>query len=276
MTYRHQIPIELPSLTCPGLFVTATDTEVGKTTVTCGIASALRDEGRRVGVCKPFASGCRNDREGLVSEDAEALAHFADCRQPLEVINPIRYRPPLAPAVAAEQTGEPVDWTRLERSLTLLNQSSDCLLIEGVGGLLVPLDGGDGKITVLDLIVAIGYPVVVVTRAGLGTLNHTALTVRVLNEAGCRVVGLVVNGYVADASDGGRREDPSLATNRQWLSRMTGAPVLATVPRCDPATVVPHEAILPHSILDAVCQAYWPDLLGESVAGPSATTSSES
>ena len=108
-------PIHLRSR---GLFITGTDTGVGKTVVTCALAWALRRQGvARVGVCKPFATGCRRDREGLVSPDAEALAHFADCRLPLDVINPLRFAAPLAPAVAAEQAGLPTDFAPLRRSL---------------------------------------------------------------------------------------------------------------------------------------------------------------
>ncbi len=248
-----------PNLTKPGLFVTATDTEVGKTVITCAIAALLRRAGLTVGVSKPLASGCRRDREGLVSEDAEALAHFADCRQPLDVIHPLRYVAPLAPAVAAELTGEAPDWSLLADRLERLDAASDAMLIEGIGGLLVPIDPADAQRTVLDLIVALGYPVVVVTRANLGTLNHTAMTVRLLREAGCKVAGLVVNGYPADPST---QSDESVATNRQWLAKMTRVPVLATVPRCEPNQVKVHKGVMPYAIIDAVGMSYWPDLVG--------------
>ena len=80
-----------PKLNVPGLLITGTDTEIGKTVISCAIAHCLKTRGHTVGVCKPFASGCRKEREGLVNDDAEALAHFADCREPLDVINPIRF-----------------------------------------------------------------------------------------------------------------------------------------------------------------------------------------
>ncbi len=145
--------LPLPLLRSPGLFVTGTDTGVGKTLVTCAIAAALRRQrpSWRLGVSKPFSTGCRRDREGLVNPDAEALAHFADCRLPLATINPIRFIPPLAPAVAAEQVGGKVDWPLLAQSLEELDEHSDALLIEGVGGLMVPLDPQRPRLTVLDL-----------------------------------------------------------------------------------------------------------------------------
>jgi len=260
--------IDLSTLRRPGLFVTATDTGVGKTVVTCAIAAALRRSGTSVGVCKPCASGCRRDREGLVSEDAEALAHFADCRLPLDVINPIRYAAPLAPAVAAEQAGQTPDVAGLSRSLARLDEASDVLLIEGIGGLLVPLwerdDPKRGRVryvTVLDLAAAIGYPVLVVARAGLGTLNHTAMTVRLLRENGCRVAGIVINGYDADAA---KETDPSVSSNRTWLEKLTGVPVLATVPRCAADLVAPQHGRLPAEILETMATVDWRSVVAAS------------
>ena len=226
---------EPPPLSKPGLMVTATDTGVGKTVVSCAIAAAWRgrhgEKSRRtLGVCKPFGSGCRLDRRGqLVHEDAEALAGVSGCDQPLEVINPLRYAAPLAPAVAAEAEGRPVDWPRLAESLRVLDAASDALLIEGVGGIMVPLDPRRPRFMVAQLAAAIGYPVVVVCRPNLGTLNHTAMTVELLRQAGCRVGGLVINGV--DPDPAAVREDPSLRTNAAWLERMTGAKVLAKLPR---------------------------------------------
>ena len=244
---------------CPGLFVTATDTEVGKTAVTCGIALALLRQwpGLRLGVSKPFATGCRREREGLVNADAEALAHFADCRLPLDVINPIRFKPPLAPAVAAEQTGASIDWVGLSESLARLSGEHEALLIEGVGGAMVPLDPQDPACTVLSLMAAIGYPAIVVTRPGLGTLNHTAMTVAVLRQAGVTVAGLVINRYPMDAATA----DPATPSNRQWLQRMTGLPVLATVPDLGPNAVEPARGRLADDAVGALALQHWPGLL---------------
>lgn len=243
----------------PGLFVTGTDTEVGKTLISCAIAAAVRRQlpGATLGVSKPFASGCRHDREGLVNEDAEALAHFADCRQPLNVINPIRFAAPLAPAVAAQEAGEPIDWDTLGRSLGLLERESDALLIEGVGGLMVPLDPARPKYTVLDFIAMLGYPVVIVARAELGTLNHTAMTVRILKQAGCRIAGLVLNGYVVDPVE---TDDPSIASNRVWLEKLTGVKTLAVVPRVDPVGAQPEKGRIDPAVLEAIEMTYWPDV----------------
>ncbi len=249
---------EPPKLRCPGLFITGTDTGVGKTVVSCAIVAALRGQTTtRVGVCKPLASGCRRDREGLVSTDAEALAHFADCRQPLDVINPLRFVAPLAPAAAAEQAQETMDWLLLTHALQRLDEAHGSLVIEGVGGLLVPLDPTEPRYTTLDLIAAIGYPVLVVARSVLGTLNHTAMTVALLRQRGCRVAGVVMNGYDADGS----KNDPSIASNRQWIERMTGVPVLAVVPKVKDAQAQPQRGLIDGAILDAVATVYWPAVM---------------
>lgn len=223
--------LEVPDLNQPGLFVTGTDTDVGKTVVCCAIAAALRDQQRRLklGVFKPFATGCRMTKQGLVNEDAQALARFADCDLPMELICPIRYHDPVAPAVASEKERRPVDWDAVAYGLSILDQNSDAVLVEGVGGLMVPLDPRQPRYGVGQLAEAIGYPVVVVCRAGLGTLNHTAMTVELLRQTGCRVSGIVMNGL--DTEDHAVKDDPSILTNRDWLERMTGAKVLAIMPR---------------------------------------------
>lgn len=253
----------LPRLTARSIFVTGTDTGVGKTVVACAMAAALRRQrpAWRLGVCKPMSSGCRREREGLVHEDAEALAHFADCREPLDVINPIRFVRPLAPAVAAEQLGRPIDWLALARSLARLDEQSDALIVEGAGGLLVPIDPDHPQRTMLDLIAQLGCPALVVTRPGLGTLNHTAMTVRLLRQARCPVAGLVINGYDAES------DDPAVASNRRWLSRMTGVRVLATLPRAPAERVAPQRARIDEAVLEAAAAVDWPDILHPQARG---------
>lgn len=247
-----------PRLRCPGLFVTGTDTGVGKTVVTCALAAALREQGaRRVGVMKPLSTGCRRDREGLVSEDAEALAFFADARHPLDVINPVRFQPPLAPAVAAEATGQSIDFREIWRNLAVIDAESDVMLVEGVGGAMVPIDPDRPRVTVLDLAAAVGYPVLVVARAGLGTLSHTALTVRALQSAGLRVTLIAMNGYEPDVA---RASDPSMASNRVWLEKLTGVKVLP-IPQVPPDRANAARGVLDRDIIEAATMTWWPDVL---------------
>jgi dethiobiotin synthetase len=211
--------IHPPSI--PGLFVTATDTDVGKTVIAGAIANHFFRWGKRVAVLKPVATGCVSRREGLVSEDAEFLASCADVRFPLDVICPVRYREPLAPAVAADRAKEPVDWEAVNRSIRMMSAQGDVIVVEGVGGVMVPLDAGH---TVLDLAKSLGLPAVVVARAGLGTINHTLLTVEALRRAGVTVAGVVINRYPPDTAPVAEE------TNPRYIERHGKVPVLAIVP----------------------------------------------
>jgi dethiobiotin synthetase len=210
----------------PGLFVTATNTEVGKTVVAAAIADYLRRSGKRVAVCKPVATGCRRRREGLVSEDAEFLAACADARHPLDVICPQRFAEPLAPAIAAQRSGEKVDESAIDAAIWEMAAVSDVMVIEGVGGVMVPTgtsEAGEGR-TVLNWAVEWGVPAVVVARAGLGTINHTLMTVAVLRQAGVKVAGVVINRYPPGTA-------PVVEeTNPRAIEKWGKVPVLCLVP----------------------------------------------
>jgi len=236
----------LPPATVPGFFVTATDTDVGKTVIAGAVADWFRRRKARVGVLKPVATGCPHLREGLVSEDAEFLAACADTPHPLDVVCPNRYAEPLAPSVAAERAGVPVDWSAVERSLRVMAATSDVLIVEGAGGVMVPVDA---KITMLDVARALELPAIVVARPGLGTVNHTVLTVNALRAAGVAVAGVVVNRYPA--------ESPGVAeeTNPRQIEKWAKAPVLAIVPDEPVAGVT-----LPPGIVSAVGQVDWSSL----------------
>ena len=212
----------LQRIAVPGLFVTGTDTGVGKTLVAGAIADWFRRRRhRRVGVLKPIATGCVHRREGLVSEDAEFLAHCADARFPLDVICPVRYAEPLAPAVAAERAGQPVAWEAVARSLRMLEAGSDVLIVEGVGGVMVPLDPTH---TVLDLARWLRLPTIIVARPSLGTINHTLLTLNALRTAGVETAGVVINRYPAEAAGIADETNPRVIEN--WGK----VPVLCIVP----------------------------------------------
>ena len=211
----------LPPVPIPGLLVTGTDTDVGKTLVAAAVADWFRRRHRRVGVLNPIATGCVHRREGLVSEDAEFLAHCAEARFPLDVICPVRYAEPLAPSVAAEREKRPVDWDAVQRSLRMIQTGSDVMIVEGVGGVLVPLDANH---TVIDLAHWLKFPAIVVVRAGLGTINHTLLTVNALRDADVNVAGVVINRYPADGASVAEE------TNPRVIEKLGKVPVLCVVP----------------------------------------------
>ncbi|MFI5380313.1 MAG: dethiobiotin synthase [Tepidisphaerales bacterium] len=238
----------IPTPSIPGLFITGTSTGVGKTIITGAIARWLRADGRRVAVCKPVATGCVRRREGTVSEDAEYLAHCADTPHPLDLVCPVRYLEPLAPAVAAERAKTPVDFEAIARSLRIMTADADVLLVEGIGGILVPLDATH---TVLDLARALNYPAVIVADAVLGTINHTLLTLQALRCAEVPVAGVVINRYPPGT--------PGLAeeTNPRAIEKFGHVPILAIVPQdtidMSPATGAP----TPRAIAAAIAQADW-------------------
>ena len=211
----------LSRVTIPGLLVTGTDTGVGKTVIAGAIAAWFRMRGTRTGVFKPIASGCVRRREGLVSEDAEFLAHCADAAQPLDVIAPQRFAEPLAPAVAAQRAGVTIDWPTIQRSLSAIARASDVVIVEGIGGILVPMDE---RHTMLEVAQWLQLPAVVVARPALGTINHTLLTLRALREANVPIAGVVVNRYPA--------ENASIAeeTNPRVIEKWGKVPILGIVP----------------------------------------------
>lgn len=227
----------------PGLFITATDTGVGKTMIAAAIAEWFWQQRSRVAVLKPVATGCEHAREGLVSEDAELLAAASRTRHPLDLICPNRYAEPLAPSVAAKRVGLPVDAAAIDRSVRLMSGDADVLIVEGAGGVFTPLDRTH---TVLDLLIGLRLPAVVVARPGLGTINHTVLTTRALRAAGVTVAGVVINRYPPDTA--GVVEE----TNPAEIERIGDVPVLCLVP--EETVAAPN---IPPGVAAAVAQVDW-------------------
>lgn len=205
-----------------GWFVTGTDTGVGKTVIAGALTLLLREQGRRVAVFKPVATGCRRDvRLGLVSEDAEFLAHCAETDVPLDTVNPVRYAGDLAPMIAAEHTRQPIDWQAIDRSWQQLQTSADWVVVEGAGGLLVPIDVEN---SMADLARRFGLPLVIVARPGLGTINHTLLTIEAARSRGLPVAAVVVNGYRPDSATLAEEMNP------EAIARLARIPIPRIVP----------------------------------------------
>lgn len=199
-----------------GLFVTGTDTGVGKTEVACALLSAARAAGRDVVGMKPAQSG---HVPGEPS-DAERLHAASGGVEPLEVICPYTFAAPLAPAVAARVEGREVSLARILEVARALAARHAAVLVEGAGGLLVPLTARE---TYADLAVALALPVLVVARAGLGTVNHTALTIEALRARGLAIVGVVLDRTAPI-------DDPSVPHNASEITRLTGCEVIASLP----------------------------------------------
>ena len=201
----------------PGLFLTGTDTGVGKTFVGGSLAAWLSLAGLRVGVCKPYESG--TGESGGEPADARFLRDRAGSDDPLDEVCVARYRKPLAPGIAAWEEGEVAPSVALA-AVERVRARSDVTLVEGAGGLLVPLAGA---FTVLDLARAVGLPVLVVAADRLGGINHALLTLRVLAAEGVAAAGLFLNRLPG-------REDASPATNSAYLGREAGVPVFGPLP----------------------------------------------
>jgi dethiobiotin synthetase len=211
--------------TCiPGLFITGTDTGVGKTYVAALVARSLRNAGYRVGVYKPAASGCRWQDGELVSDDAVALWDAAGRPGDLDHVCPQRFVAPLAPHLAARQEGKQLDIDSLYQGMEYWRDRAEVLVVEGVGGLMSPL--GDA-LYVADLAARFGFPLVVVSRNVLGTINQTLQTL--IAAAAFRKNGLPVAGVVLNEAGPPSADDVSLATNRRELAVHSGSPILAGV-----------------------------------------------
>ncbi|NQU23606.1 MAG: dethiobiotin synthase [Candidatus Nealsonbacteria bacterium] len=210
------------SKSTPGLFITGTDTEVGKTRVTAMIARSLVAAGYRTGVYKPAASGCRREDKELIAADAVALWEAAGRPGTLELVCPQRFEAPVAPHLAARAEGRRLDAALLRRGIDIWRADSEIVLVEGAGGLMSPIGEQD---YVADLAAEFGYPLLIVTRNALGTINQTLQTLIAAASfgTGLPVAGIVLNHPVPPAGDA------SLATNRSELTARCNVPILAEV-----------------------------------------------
>ena len=173
-----------------GVFITGTDTGVGKTRIGAALAHLLIGRGLLVRPRKPVESGCPTGPDGLVPQDAAVLREAAGCVEPLERICPYRLRAPLAPERAAALEGMTLDLGRLRAACLAGIGSDDFLLVEGAGGFYSPLAKGALN---ADLAGGLGLPVLVVAADRLGTLNHTLLTVEAVRMRGLALAGLILN-----------------------------------------------------------------------------------
>jgi len=205
-----------------GIFITGTDTGVGKSIVAATLARLLRMRGLNVGVMKPVTSGCREENGRMISDDALLLCQAAgvDCS---DDVAPYLLREPVAPAEAAKQDGVRIEFTRIEEAFDRLAAAHDFVIVEGAGGLMVPLAGG---LLVADLVRQMELPLLVVARPNLGTINHTVLTCFAAQQMELRVAGVIINNYPL-APDLAERSAP------HHIGSLCGAPVLGIWPHRD-------------------------------------------
>jgi dethiobiotin synthetase len=204
-----------------GLFITGTDTGVGKTVVAATLLVGLQEAGLRLAALKPVETGCAARDGRLAPADAGYLRAVGRLADPLEAIAPYVFALPASPLAAARQAGAAITLDRIAQAYAALARTADCVLVEGAGGLLVPLAE---EVQFPEVARRLRTPVVIVARTTLGTLNHTQLTVREAGRAGLEVLGIVLN-------DGRATPDAADEANLALLSELAGAPILGRLPR---------------------------------------------
>lgn len=222
------------------LVITGTDTGVGKTVATAALASAVRTAGGQAAVCKPVQTGAAPGGGDPGGDPTGDLAEVARLSGVSDLVGVASYREPLAPAAAAALDGLTLPGLgELVAAVRAVDRPDRLTLVEGAGGLLVEI--GAGGATLRDLAAALTAPVLVVCRAGLGTLNHTALTVEALDRAGISCAGLVIGCWP---------EDPGAAEsyNREALQRF--APVRAVLPAGSGGLTPPEFAAMSRRVFD--------------------------
>ena len=203
-----------------GLFVTGTDTGVGKSVVAAAICAALAARGERVAAFKPVVTGLDEPPAGDWPPDHELLAAAAGGGQAPERVAPYGFGPAVSPHFAAQLAQVTIDSARISAAARDAGAEADVLVCEGVGGLLVPVTE---DYSVRDLAADLGLPLVVVARTGLGTINHSLLTVEAARAAGLDVAAVVMTPWPADP-------EPIELSNRASVERLAGAPVCGLPP----------------------------------------------
>ncbi|HDY68379.1 hypothetical protein LCGC14_1999910 [marine sediment metagenome] len=198
-----------------GVFVTGSDTGVGKTVVAGAIAAAIKAQGLDVGVMKPISTGASEIDGKLVSKDARYLKKIIGGTDADELVNPIRLKPALAPTMAAAESGIAIDIDKVWKAFEELKEKHEFMVIEGIGGLMVPVDD---KLLVADMALKMDMALVIASKHSLGAINHTLLTVECAKSRNLRVKGIVIN-MLKDGKD-----------FVSEIEKYSSVPILGTIP----------------------------------------------
>lgn len=211
-----------------GLFVTGTDTGIGKTWATLSLMKALQQQGLRVVGMKPVATGAELCNGRWVNEDALALQRAASVPVPYELVNPYVFEPPVSPHIAAAQAGRTIELQRIVEAFGELHEFADCVLVEGVGGWKVPLSRRE---SVADMALALALPVVLVVGLRLGCLNHALLSYSAIQTSGADFAGWIANHLVSDL--------PYVDENIRTLDDAMERRPLMELPHCEDSSQLP-------------------------------------
>jgi len=200
------------------IFVTGTDTEVGKTRLSVALVEVLQQQGKKVAVMKPIASGCEMTADGLRNDDAMKLRQQADVDLAYDLVNPYAFEPAIAPHIAAKQVSVEIDLELIKQHFELIQNQADAVVVEGAGGWLVPINKSQ---TMADLAKRLALPVVLVVGVRLGCINHALLTVEAI-----KLSGLSLSGWIANNVE----ENPQSAEIITTLEHTISAPLLGEIP----------------------------------------------
>ncbi len=204
----------------PGYFITGTDTGVGKTVVTLGLMQYLQQQGVTVAAMKPVAAGCEKTAAGLRNDDAVQLMQQSSISLDYDQVNPYAFEPAIAPHIAASQCGVRIEPERILRTYSELTDLVDCVLVEGAGGWLVPLND---SATMADLAVQLGLNTILVVGIRLGCLNHALLSAAAIQSSGLKFAGWVANCLPSTRAG-------AVDENINSLKSRISAPLLGIVP----------------------------------------------
>ena len=204
-----------------GYFITGTDTGVGKTVVTACLTAFFKSRGEDVGVMKPIETGVSPECSSSANSDARFLMEVTGVRDPLEDVCPYTLKPAASPYQAARIEGKELDPEKILDRFRALQSRHSMMLVEGIGGLLVPITG---HYNVADLALKVDLPLIIVSRVKLGTLNHTLLTINAANQKGLQVKGVILNSTDAEEWDAIEAEQGSL------IEKLSGTPILGVCP----------------------------------------------
>jgi dethiobiotin synthetase len=200
------------------LFITGTDTDVGKTYVTAGLAVTLRKMGIDVGIMKPFAAGTPQ-KKGFKSEDVEILSKSAQVSDPENLMNPQFFKMAASPYTASKSLKVKVNVNSVLSSFKKLSKLHSMLLVEGMGGIMTPILK---NYFVTNLIKDMKIPTVIVTRSKVGTVNHTIMTCKMCEKYKIPIKGIIINNFDSDGYQ--------IKTLKRDLQSLTGVPILGTIP----------------------------------------------
>ena len=207
-----------------GFFITGTDTGVGKTLITAALILAFSRAGLKVGGMKPIETGCWQEGERLIPSDGMFIKTIACMDEGIDRIVPCCFLNPVAPLAASATEGVPVNLQKINLEYKELSEKYEVVIVEGIGGLLVPVTDG---YFVSDLAKDLGLPIIVVSKPGLGTINHTMLTVNYARKEGLIVAGVIINHN--------QPEEGTIAehTNPDILKRICPAPLIGIFPHLE-------------------------------------------